>query len=110
MKRNRRGQVTMEVAVLITAIAAALIFMLGYVQRGAQGGAKGNADSLGQQFSTTGAFNSYSQQNSASTKVQAESTSCSDYTHGVGGAAAAATTCVPTADPSGLGAPPVPKL
>ncbi len=51
MKReHRRGQVTVEVAVLFAAVIAALFFMAMYLQRGAQGGVKGSADSLGTQF------------------------------------------------------------
>ena len=51
MKRNTRGQVTLEVAILFTAIAASLVFMMLYLQRGVQGGVKSSADSFGTQFS-----------------------------------------------------------
>ena len=55
--RQRRGQVTVEIAVLFGVVVAALVFMAIYFQRGVQGGVRSSADSLGQQFSATGAWN-----------------------------------------------------
>ena len=87
MARKRRGQVTVELAVLFTFVIGALVFMGFYLQRGAQGQVKSNADSLGQQFSLSGAWNSKvtqtSSQISASNKVTTTSTSNSTYTHTV---------------------------
>lgn len=53
----QRGQVTVEIAVLFGVVVAALVFMAIYFQRGVQGGVRSNADSFGQQFSATGAWN-----------------------------------------------------
>lgn len=47
----RSGQVTVEVAVLMSVTIAAIVGMAVYLQRGIQGGIKSNADSLGTQFS-----------------------------------------------------------
>lgn len=52
-----RGQVTVEIAVLFGVVVAGLVAMAIYFQRGVQGGVRSNADSFGQQFSATGAWN-----------------------------------------------------
>jgi hypothetical protein len=93
MHINRRGQVTAELAVLFTFVIAGLIFMGFYLQRGVQGGVKGNVDALGQQFSTTGTWNSFSDQYSNSTSGNTTSYSCSDYSHAIGTGTADATNC-----------------
>ena len=59
-RRSQRGQVTVEAAILFTFVIAALVAMAIYLQRGAQGGVKSNADSLGTQFSAKEAWNSTS--------------------------------------------------
>lgn len=51
--KARSGQVTVEVAVLMSVTVAAIVGMAVYLQRGIQGGMKSNADSLGTQFSVT---------------------------------------------------------
>jgi len=90
MVRNQRGQVTAETAVLFTFVIAGFVFMGVYLQRAAQGGVKSNADSLGQQFSTTSGFASYSEQESkTSTTGLTLSANCSDYAANVGGGAPA---------------------
>ncbi len=83
MLRNRRGQVTAEMAVLFTFIIAAFVFMGVYLQRAAQGGVKQNADGLGQQFSTAGSWTSTVTTTSNSTAGTTTSTSTTDYTHDV---------------------------
>lgn len=90
MKPNQRGQVTAEMAVLFTFVIAAFVFMGFYLQRAGQGGMKSNADSLGQQFSTTGPWNSFSESISLQKKSSTEtkSNSCNKYSHGVGGSGA----------------------
>lgn len=60
---SRRGQVTVEAAILFTFVIAALVAMAIYLQRGAQGGVKSNADSLGTQFSATQPWSSTSKSN-----------------------------------------------
>ena len=79
--KRQRGQVTAEMAVLFTFVIAGIVFMGTYLQRAAQGGIKGNADSLGTQFSTSeteGGWTSYSEQQSTSqTSGVTGSASCS---------------------------------
>lgn len=48
---NRTAQTTLEYAILIGVIAAALVAMQIYLKRGYQGKLKSGADSMGQQFS-----------------------------------------------------------
>ncbi|MFC1675078.1 hypothetical protein ACFL1K_04265 [Candidatus Omnitrophota bacterium] len=50
MKRNKRGQITLEFAVLIAVIAAALVAMSIYIKRAAQGSLREAADSIGDQY------------------------------------------------------------
>lgn len=45
-----RGVVTVEVAALVMAIVAAMVFMLPYAQRGLQSYLKGSVDQVGHQF------------------------------------------------------------
>ena len=86
MMRNQRGQVTAETAVLFTFVIAGLVFMGTYLQRAASGGIKSNADSLGQQFSTTSGFASYSEQESdTNTAGLTASRQCSNYEANIGG-------------------------
>jgi len=55
--RHSKGMATVEVAVLFGVAVAALAALAIYVQRGLAGGLKGNADSLGVQFSTADGWN-----------------------------------------------------
>lgn len=81
MRLNRRGQVTAEMAVLFTFVIAAFVFMGVYLQRATQGGVKGNADGLGQQFSTNSGWNSSVTSNSNSTDTSTTSNSNTSYNH-----------------------------
>ena len=59
MLLNKRGQSSLEYAVIITIIVAALIAMQVYVKRGVQGRLKQASDDIGAQFSpgyTTGTY------------------------------------------------------
>ena len=47
---NKKGQNTLEYAVLIAVIVAALIAMQRYINRGMQGKLKASADDIGKQF------------------------------------------------------------
>lgn len=67
-KQAQRGQVTVELAVLFGTVVAALVFMAIYFQRGAQGGIRSNADSLGSQFSAANAWT----QNTVSNQITNE--------------------------------------
>lgn len=104
MRRGNRGQVTVEVAVLFSAVVAALVFMAVYIQRGAQGGLKGSADSFGAQFSTLSGWASHSESKSRDTGAATSSASCTEYQHTLvttGGAAApVAPDCTPPALPT----------
>lgn len=51
VRLNKRAQSTLEYAVLIGVLVAALIAMQSYIKRGYQGKLKESADSMGQQFS-----------------------------------------------------------
>ena len=48
---NKKGQNTLEYAVIIAVIVAALIAMQGYLKRGVQGKLKASSDDIGDQFS-----------------------------------------------------------
>ena len=50
-KRRKRGQSTLEYAVLIIIIIGALLSIQVYIKRGVQGRLKGAADDIGDQFS-----------------------------------------------------------
>jgi len=50
-KRRKKGQSTMEYAVLIIIIIGALLSIQVYIKRGIQGRLKGAADDIGDQFS-----------------------------------------------------------
>ena len=76
MKRTKQGQVTVEAAVLLTFIVAAFVFMGVYLQRGAQGGMKGNADSLGTPFQSTTKWSTVSESQTHSTKLQTNTGQC----------------------------------
>lgn len=51
LKRKKRGQSTLEYAVLIIIIIGALLSIQVYIKRGIQGRLKGAADDIGDQFS-----------------------------------------------------------
>jgi len=48
-----RGQVSLEFALFILCVIAALVGMRAYISRGMQGSMKGAADSMGEQYDTT---------------------------------------------------------
>ncbi len=73
---GQRGQSTLEYAVLIVVIIAALIAMQVYLKRGIQGRVRESADQIGEQFSpgqTTS--NRITYVNASSTEVQANGSS-----------------------------------
>lgn len=49
--KNKRGQTTLEYAVLVIIIIGALLTIQTYVKRGVQGRLKSSADDIGDQFS-----------------------------------------------------------
>jgi len=56
---DRKGQSTLEYAILIVVIIAALISLQTYIKRGLQGRLKSSADDIGDGFSTAKAANYY---------------------------------------------------
>ena len=48
---NKKGQSTLEYAILIAVITAGLLVVQGYVKRGIQGRLKASTDDIGEQFS-----------------------------------------------------------
>jgi len=70
---HRRGQVTVETAVLFGFVVAGLVAMAVYLQRGVQGGMKSNADSMGTQFQATTGWKVVTQSNTTETKTEIKS-------------------------------------
>ena len=54
MLNNRRGQSTVEIAVLIAVIIGALLAMQTYIKRGAMGRYRDASDQIGEQFTPLG--------------------------------------------------------
>ena len=50
-RRRKKGQSTLEYAILIIIVIGALISIQVYIKRGLQGGLKSSADQMGDQFS-----------------------------------------------------------
>lgn len=82
---RRRGQVTVEVAVLFAFVVAGLVAMAVYLQRGVQGSMKSNADGLGQQFSSADPWEAHSRSSTLEKKESLQSTQLSDACQGIGG-------------------------
>lgn len=83
--RQFKGQSTLEYAVLVVIIIAALLSLQAYIKRGVQGRLRKSTDDIGDQFSTTdGAsyertVNSYSKTNDVvSTNGETKSTAMED--------------------------------
>lgn len=90
MARNmqgRRGQVTVEMAVLFGFVVAGLVAMSIYFQRGVQGGVKSNADSIGTQFSSKDKWIARSRSASEDMKAKTLSGQYSNACQGLSGAA-----------------------
>ena len=85
--QGRRGQVTVEMAVLFGFVVAGLIAMSIYFQRGVQGGVKSNADSIGTQFSSKDGWNARSRSASEDTAGRTISGQYSNACQGLSGAA-----------------------
>ncbi|GEM_PF-6408632 len=84
MRGNRRGQVSVEAALLWTFVIAGLVFMGFYLQRAAQGGVKSNADGLGGQFSAIASYSSFSQSKTHEDATDTKQTSCAEFRQEVG--------------------------
>ena len=76
---TRRGQVTVEMAILYGFVIAALVAMAIYLQRAVSGGAKSNSDSFGTQFSATQAWNSKTISNTTENATQVVSNQTTNY-------------------------------
>ena len=66
--RNARGQSTLEYAVLVVIIIAALLSLQAYIKRGVQGRLRKSTDDIGDQFATTGT-STYSRTVNSSSKT-----------------------------------------
>jgi hypothetical protein len=69
--RNLKGQSTLEYAILIIIIIAALITLQSYIKRGVQGRLQSSTDTIGDQFSTASGANYFKQTNTGSYTVEA---------------------------------------
>ena len=85
-----KGQAATELTLICVAVVGSLIFMAIYLQRGAQGGVKSGADSLGTQYSSDRMWDS------VSVSATAEDAASIAITKTVGGATATATSGVAT--------------
>lgn len=56
MKKNKKGQSTLEYAILIIIIIAALLSLQAYIKRGVQGRLKSATDDIGDQYSGDGKY------------------------------------------------------
>ena len=91
MRRDQRGQVTVETAVLYTCVIAGLVYMGVYLQRGVQGSVRGNADGIGSQLSTESKWNSFSAQDTHETLgLPTKTGSCSQMLHNLDAAGSVA--------------------
>jgi len=81
MKWQKRGQVTAEAAVLFTFIVAAFVAMGVYLQRGSQGGMKGNVDSMGSQFATTASWSTVTNSATHSNSTATVTGQCANSAH-----------------------------
>jgi Flp pilus assembly pilin Flp len=68
--RNLKGQSTLEYAILIIIIIAALITLQSYIKRGVQGRLQSSTDTVGDQFSTSPNANYYKQTNTGSQTLE----------------------------------------
>ncbi len=78
-RANRRGQVTVEVAIVFGFVVAALVLMAIYLQRGVQGGVKSNSDSFGTQFSATRNWSVKTTSNTNENKAATNTTQTTNY-------------------------------
>jgi Flp pilus assembly pilin Flp len=66
-----KGQSTLEYAILIIIIIAALITLQSYIKRGVQGRLQSSTDTVGDQFSTAAGANYFKQTNTSSSTTEA---------------------------------------
>lgn len=56
LRRNRRGQSTLEYTLVVAAVVAALVAMASYVKRSVQGRVRSSTDQVGEQFAVKDKF------------------------------------------------------
>jgi len=78
-KKNNKGQSTLEYAILVIIVIAALISLSSYVKRGVQGRLKQSSDDIGDQFTTD--YNYYKK---TTTTSHSEDTNSKGATQSVG--------------------------
>ncbi len=66
--KNRRGQSTLEYAILIAVIVGGLLAMQVYVKRGMQGRLRSAADDIGGQYSPEKVYSSFTTTSSSTSK------------------------------------------
>ncbi|MFH1397223.1 MAG: hypothetical protein ABIH27_01560 [Candidatus Omnitrophota bacterium] len=72
MLRQRRGQSTLEYALVIAAVIAALIAINSYMKKGVEGRLKSSTDQIGKQFEANGTFSDSWSVNSTGTTTTTE--------------------------------------
>jgi len=72
MWRNKRGQSTLEYALVIAAVIGALLAINAYMKRGVQGRLKESTDQIGHQFDASGDFTSAWKTEASGTTVTTE--------------------------------------
>lgn len=89
-KNINKGQSTLEYAVIIVVVAAALLAMQIYMKRGVQGKMRESTDSIGEQFDAVDTESSFTSQSSGTT-VQEIAGGVTNVYSGSGGGSAAVT-------------------
>lgn len=88
--KNKKGQNTMEYALLIAAVVAGLVMMQRFVARSVAGKAKASVDDLGEQFDPTGYTANYNttshsaRQETVQDKVTTSTLTDQEYTNRTG--------------------------
>ncbi|MDD2679215.1 MAG: hypothetical protein PHO03_00215 [Candidatus Omnitrophica bacterium] len=73
MLRNKKGQNTLEYALIIAAVIGALIAINAYMKKGVQGKLKESTDQIGKQFDAAGSHTSAWKTEASGTTVTTES-------------------------------------
>jgi len=81
LKTNKKGQSTLEYAIIVVVVVGALIAMQWYIKGGYQGKLRQSSDDMGQQFSPT---NTLSNETTTITSTNTESWGGGAYGGGVG--------------------------
>lgn len=69
-KMKRKGQSTLEYAVIIAVVVGALLAMQAYMKRGVEGKLRGSADSIGEQYSAGNMTSKYTTEQKSALKTK----------------------------------------